>query len=320
MVRTSSRDEFTAYTGSDSNEQILQVKGHSENKPRYVSEKNNSPHSSSHYDPITGKIIFTKDGGYDDVVDINDLRRKLQHLRDNSQVKIRSLSGPLKDDFDSLAQYVAWTYDSDTYHLLHAEIQSYFHPSERYLPGTIGAYCGGCLVKEKGSLLMRGCTVICAGSIPLPLSDPNWEFCDNLVIWASYTGNHFDFTTLNETEDAENSFAIIFIDYDSIDTFPSFSKTEIKTLSDHGIKNIRLVYYNSNANYDIGEVMYVDVSGGFIPLQQLRPRVDNNVVVPPPIQTTHGWGWWLLIIIIAFLLLLFFFYLCKGNYVTSTDY
>lgn len=295
MSTTSSRDDFMAYTGQDYNEII----------PRQVN-KITKHKSGSRQDTLTGQIILTKEGGVEDVINIDDLRTKLSHLKNNAHVQIRKLSGKLKEDFDSLAQYVAWIYNTESYPILYTEIQSYFHDTDKYQPGTIGAYCGGCLVKRKDGLLTRGCTVICAGSIPPPYNDPDWDFCSDLVIWAVYNGDNYDFTTLNEIEGENDDKAIIFIEQDCIESFPGFSDAEKKTLKDHGLNNIRIVHYNPGS-----DPMYTEVSTGFINLDQIKARL-TSALTPVPVVVNQGWNWWM-IIIIALILLALFFFLCRSS-------
>ena len=282
-----------AYTGQDS----------SEITPRRTS-KINKHKSGPRQDTLTGQIILTKEGGAEDVINIEDLRRKLARLKENANVSIRKLSGSLKDDFDSLAQYVAWIYNTDSYPLLYAEIQGYFNEDNTYQPGTIGAYCGGCLVKRKDGLLTRGCTVICAGSIPPPYDDPDWDFCSDLVIWAVYNGENHDFTTLNEIEDERDDKAIIFIEQDSLESFPGFSDAEKKTLKDNGLSQVRLVNYNPES-----DPMYKEVSGGFVSIDQIRTRQTSSPI-PAPIVSSQGWNWWM-IIIVALIIIALFFLLCR---------
>ncbi len=282
-----------AYTGQDS----------SDISPRQLN-KITKHKSGPRQDTLTGQIILTKEGGAEDVINIDDLRRKLAHLKENSHVQIRKLSGKLREDFDSLAQYVAWIYNTESYPLLYSEIQSYFCESDTYQPGTVGAYCGGCLVKRKDSLLTRGCTVICAGSIPPPYDDPDWDFCSDLVIWAVYNGESHDFTTLNEIEDERDDKAIIFIEQDSMESFPGFSDAEKKILKDHGLNQVRLVHYNPES-----DPMYKEVSGGFVSIDQIKSR-QASLPTPAPIVTGQGWNWWM-IIIIALILIALFFFLCR---------
>ena len=288
-------DDFMAYTGQDSNEYSYALRR---------SSKTLSDHSGTQTDALTGEIILTKEGGAEDVINIDDLRRKLSHLKENAHVKIRKLSGELKDDFDSLAQYVAWIYNTDSYPLLYAEIQDYFHEDNVYQPGTVGAYCGGCLVKRKDGLLSRGCAVICAGSIPPPYDDPDWDFCSDLVIWATYNGESYEFTTLNEIDDEQDNKAIIFIEQDSLESFPGLSEAEKNTLRDHGLDQVRLVYYNPER-----EPMYTEVSEGFVSLDQIRSRATNPNLAP--IIVNNSWNWWM-IVIIAFILIALFLLLCRA--------
>lgn len=292
MSTLSSRDNFTAYTGYDSDAFITPP-----DRKKESSGKESPIKGTSFKDTLTGQVIMTKEG--EDTINLEDLRAKLAHLRDYSNVPIRKLSGKLKADFESLAQYVAWMYNTDSYPSLYAEIKNYFTDTDIYQPGTVGAYCGGCLVKRKDGLTARGCTVICAGSIPPPFEDPEWDFCSDLVIWAVYNGDSYDFTTLNEIEDEEDDKAIVFVDQSR---FSGFSTNEIKTLRDHGVNHVRIMYYNPQQ-----DPVYQDMSGGYISLNEItiRDRQDNN----PDTATTatvNGFNWWSLLIVLLILGIIFF--------------
>lgn len=276
--------------------------GFSAKKKTEFSSKESSG-SHSYQDTLTGEVIYTKNGN-NDTINIEDLRSKLQHLKDNSSLAIRKLNGKLKDDFDALARYVAWTYDSESYPVLYGEIQRYFHPDDVYQPGTVGAYCGGCLVKRKGGLLSRGCNVICAGSIPPPQDDPGWAFCYDLVIWAVYDGSNFSFTTLNEVEDNHGQ-AIIYVNYPTLDEFPGFSEAEKRTLSSNGIQRIRLVYYNPN-----GDPINKDLTDGFVELTEIKTRSPTPTPTPAPVNNDQGYGWIVIVLIIIVIAAILYF-LCR---------
>jgi len=296
MSTTLSREDFVPYTDPD----------HKGFVPRRVNKYKSSKRKSKvRRDTLTDQIILTKEGGGENVINVEDLRRKLANLKANANVKIRKLTGQVKEDFESLARYVSWIYDTDSYSLLYEEIQKYFSETDIYQPGTVGAYCGGCLVKKKDCLPARGCSVICAGSIPPPYEDPEWDFCSDLVIWTDYDGESYEFTTLNEVEGEKDSKAIVFIEHDSIESFPGFSEAEKKTLKDHGLEQIRLVHYNPQ-----GDPMYKGVSGGFVDLDQIKTRsVAQSQAVSS--NTSSGWNGWLsiavVIILIAFFFILFRF-------------
>lgn len=294
----SSRDSFKAYTGQEErgNFTYQRVK-----KAKKVEE---AKEVSTNKDPLTGQIIITKEGGSEDVINIEDLRRKLTNLKAHSKTPIRKISGQVKEDFDSLVQYVTWIYNTDSYPLLYAEIKDFFNENEKYEPGTIGAYCGGCLVKRKDGLLTRGCSVVCAGSIPPPYGEEDWDFCPNLVIWATFNGENYDFTTLNEVDHEQTDKVIIYIDHDSMDVFPGFNELEKKTLKDNGVTQVRLVYYNPNGN-----PVHKEVSNGFISLDQVKTRQQNQGATTNVVEY-QGWNCWV-IIIIALILIAFLFILCR---------
>lgn len=226
-----------------------------------------------------------------------EIRARLLRLSSNAHVRIRDLKGELKEDFDSLARQVNALYNTENYPQFYNEVMNYF-TEENYRPGTVGAYCGGCILKEKGNLMSRGCTVICAGSVPPPYNEKDWDFCDELVIWAVYNGKEFEFTTLNEVED--NSRAIIFIDYPTMEEFPGFSEEEKETLAENGIKEVKFMYYNPG-----GCPKYIEVSHGYIPLSEVKTRGKNP---PPPPPSSSNFGWWIFLLFVVFVLVLFLIY------------
>lgn len=290
----SSKNDFVAYADYASEDEI--------DFSPVKRVKKNTVHKSSHsrQDPLTNQIIFTKGDTSTDSINLDELRKKISHLKANADVKIRKLNGKLKEDFDFLAQSVAWVYNTDSYKQLYNEIKKYFNDKQSYQPGTVGAYCGGCLNKRKDGLPTRGCSVICAGSIPPPLDDPEWEFCEDLVIWSTYEGGNYEFTSLNEVDDAKDNRVIIFIDQNSLDSFPGFSSAEKKTLADYGIKQVRIMHYNPKLDC---KAMYTDISKGFIALDKIKSR---QATTQPPASTSNQNAWLWLVVFILFILILLF--------------
>lgn len=307
--KMSSRDDFVAYTGNDFQDLAgsvtsLDLRTSSESKSGSssladIKRKHHKHHGSSE--------IF-EGSSFSDIekVDIEDLNKKLKHLKENADHKIRNLSGSLKSDFESLAQYVSWMYNTEGYDAFYKEIVKHFGDRHDYQPGTIGAYCGGCLdVKSKG--ISRGCNVVCAGSIPPPYEDPNFEFCEYLVIWAVHNGKSFDFTTLNEVEVKSARYAIVFVENKTIEDFPGFTDAEKKILEQNGIEEVRLIYYNSDCNT---EDKYVNLTQKFAVLNELKAR-HANAVAASSSSGSMNWFWLLIIAIIILMVILFIF---RGKY------
>ena len=305
----SSRDDFVAYTGNDFEDLVASAtsldftsSSSQSNSGSSSPKKNHGKHNQHH-----GKSEIFEGSSFSDIekVDMDDLNKKLKHLKENADIKIRNLSGSLKSDFESLAQYVSWMYNTEGYDAFYKEIVKHFGDRHDYQPGSVGAYCGGCLnVKSKG--ISRGCNVVCAGSIPPPYEDSNFEFCEYLVIWAVHNGSSFDFTTLNEVEGKGGRHAIVFVENKTIEEFPGFSDDEKKILEENGVEEVRLVYYNCNSNSDD---KYINLTQNFVVLNELKIRHANAVAASS--SGSMNWFWFLLIGIIVLMVILFIF---RGKY------
>lgn len=226
-------------------------------------------------------------------VNVNEIRAKLKSLKRHEATPIKKLSGHVKEDFDALVSYVAWMHNSDSYDYLCDEVKHYFTPTQQYKPGTVGAYCGGCLVNDKGNFKNKGCTVLCAGSIPPPYTDPDWEFCHELVIWASYTGNSYNFNTLNEVENNNNR-ALIFVEHASANNFRGFSLEEKEELRNHSIDYVKVVHYHPGNK----KSMYIDITPDYTELDEIQTR-DNSIT-----EGGDGWSWWIFIGLVLILLII----------------
>ncbi len=164
-------------------------------------------------------------------------------------LKIKSLSGQDKDNFNLMVSYVHLLYGTSYYTELYDKVKKHFKNVTKVKPGTVGAYFAGCLV-ESSSESTEGfnpaCSVTCAGSMPLPKDEEGWSFCDKAVILAEKGKNGYVFNVVKPA-DNENDLnpAYVFIESESIDSFSGFDKPEKDNLKAIGCENIHLVGYDS---------------------------------------------------------------------------
>jgi hypothetical protein len=254
-----------------------------------------NPNRQVRFIPDSGNIVVSKGekgpgSGDAETININldDIRNRLQRLRLVANDPIKNLSGSNQDDFRALVRYTQLLYDTPAYKILHDQVKQYFCASgnedlNTIQPGTVGAYFAGCLVKTSFTE-MPGCSVICAGSMPLPPQstedvgispfgsegqspDILGNFCQYSVIWGIYDGNNYQFTTLHEAPNKDD--VIVFVDTSGAgNTFPGFTDDEKTLLSKFGAKRANLIRYSKDSQN------YTEILGGFVPLDKVPSRVS----------------------------------------------
>lgn len=247
---------------------------------------NGNPNRQVRFLPETGTIIVSKGPGEtgETNITLDDTRARLQRLRGVADTPIRSLTGQDQDDFRALVRNTQLLYGTDAYKILHDEYRRTFGDVSPILPGTVGAYFAGCLIKTSFSE-MPGCSVICAGSAPLPPSEtpsgpqptaqpvenscgPQADagtFCQYSVVWGLFDGQRYDFTTLHDTDNKDD--VIVFVN-SAKPSFQGFSDDEKELLRKFGAKRINVIRYSPDSKH------YHELLGGFIDLNSVPSRVD----------------------------------------------
>jgi len=133
----------------------------------------------------------------------------LSDLHDVSDTPIRQLDGELAAKFRRLTSYVNLIYGTSYYPLLTALIKRKFGDLETVTPGTVGAYCSGCLNPVPVPEAPASCSPSCVAGLP-GSSGP----CPLTVVWAVATDGSYQFDLLNRGTSPNGAVvdALLFID------------------------------------------------------------------------------------------------------------
>lgn len=189
-------------------------------------------------------------------VDVGEFDKLCKKFSFKPDLKIKSLSGQDKEDFNLMVSYVHLLYGTSYYKELYEKVKKHFKNINRVKPGTVGSYFAGCLVHSDvtdSDGLNPACSATCAGSMPLPKDEEGWSFCDKAVILAEKEKNGYVFNVVKPADTEEDlDPAYVFIESDSIDTFSGFAKSEKDNLRAMGCKKVHLVGYDSHGtnSYD----------------------------------------------------------------------
>lgn len=244
-----------------------------------------------HRDDRTFDEIVTKGGNKNFNVDIDHFDSLCKKFRNKHHLKIKELRGEDKDDFNLVVSYVHLLRPTSYYNHFYDKVINYFGDLDRIVPGTVGGYFGGCLVKTTfDETSQGGCSAVCAGSIPRPKDDEGWSFCDKAVVFAEYGKKGYEFTMLKEAEDNEDlDPCYLFVEQTSLKEFKGFSKNEIRKLTGMGIEYIHLVGCDENGTE------YVELYPDEINIHDIKSR---------HIKSENSSLTWLIIIILLIIFLL----------------
>ena len=216
-------------------------------------------------------------------VDIENFEQLCKKFVEKKDMKIKKLSGKDKEDFDLVVSYVHLLYGTDYYNKLFEKVKKYFKNVKNVKSGTVGGYFAGCMV-TKGD----GCSLACAGSMPLPKDEEGWSSCDKAVIMAEKNGDRYNFSFVKpaNTEEDLNP-AYLFVESD----FEGFSEYEKEDLKAMGCNKVKLIGYSSDMNYSEMETSEV---------RHIRHRKKKHH------KKKEGSNyWWLLIVVFIILLIIF---------------
>ncbi len=188
--------------------------------------------------------IIKKGSGDTITININDLENIIIFLRRYQHYKIKDLRGELLNKYNNLTRKVELLYGTKEFNILSNLLKKHFGNIKFFIPGTIGAYCGGCL-NDQGNDFHQSCSPICAGSIPLG----NYESCNSNIIVANYKDNKYDLNLI--TSENKINKAFIFLDVDSINNFRGFSDNEKDQIKHMGVNKVTLFgSENSSKKYE----------------------------------------------------------------------
>lgn len=208
------------------------------------------------------------------------------------------------------------TYGTLTYDKLYSYAKDIFcADGVKYRPHTVGSYFIGCSVKtnikESTQNVNPGCSVLCAGSLPVPKSlidkdKEQWGFCSQNVIWCLSTADEYQRKVrisrtithgmVEQTHLADNptyldrvkpedqvfefSFlthisastkALLFVNYNSYEEFPGFTEREKSRLINH--MGVTDVKLLS---YNMDGTNYKDLVGNPIKVFSLKTRTEGK--------------------------------------------
>jgi hypothetical protein len=221
-------------------------------------------------------------------ISLSDIRNRLNRLYSKSSVSVRALVGQDKDDFQTLVGYTKTLYDTPSYKLYYDEVKSVFGKLTNIIPGTVGAYFAGCATLHSTKNL-KGCSAICAGSMPVSPEDGDSTTCTYPVYFAnrdSKTGN-YKFVLLHDGPNKD--MVIVYIDGNH--PFTGLSNDEKNQLKKAGAKKAEVLRW-SDQDTQSDEVYqgFIDIAS--IPVRELTSSWGGSTI-----------GWlilgFLLIVIIA---------------------
>ena len=197
-------------------------------------------------------------------VDMEKFEEMCKNFREKKDLKIKKLGGEDKKNFDLVVNYVHMLYGTPFYKKLFERVRKHFKNVSGNKPGTIGSYFSGCMnAMSNSENMLPGCTVACAGSMPLPQDEDGWSFCDKAVIIGEKSDDGYVFSIVKPAEDDEDyDPCYVFLEGE----FSGLSVDEKRNLVDLGCKRVKLVSYNGD---DYKEIYEKDVS-------EIEERVDNS--------------------------------------------
>lgn len=262
-------------------------------------------------------------------LDVDDEPRKadwgaiasdVRAMKINANTPIADLMGQEETVFKRLIGVVREMYDiPDEYNQLQEVVNAEFGSQRGIVPGTVGAYFGGCIANQ--DISPRGCSAICAGSIPLGFETENLTtHCGHPVFLTSFDANGgYVFTQMNQAED-ETERAIIYVNNESIDKFEGFSSSEKQTLAARGIEKVQLMKYVRGTNQSVNLSDWLDVDQVKDRLERITLSLNGSDV---SINTDdakvkeenagRSFGFWVIIIIFIIIIVLAITYMIKHS-------
>ena len=179
-------------------------------------------------------------------VDIDKFENICRNFREKKDIKIKKLVGQDKEDFDLVVSYVHLLYGTEYYNNLYEKVKKHFKNISTTKPGTIGGYFAGCM-SNKNPSIETGCSLGCAGSMPLPKDEEGWSSCDKAVIMGERENGNYVFSVIKPEEDMDSAY--VFVESNSLSDFNGFTEYEKENLKAMGCKNVKLIGYSSDMNY-----------------------------------------------------------------------
>ena len=238
-----------------------------------------------------GNISVTK-GVHGETINISldDIRNRLNRLYRVADKPTNSLRGQQKEDFQTLVGYTKTLYDTAPYKIYYDEVKSVFGKLSRVYPGTVGAYFAGCIVKPAYKDL-KGCSSICAGSMPVAPEDGDTTTCSYPVVFANRKDDG-DYNFVKLHNGTNKDMMIVYVDGNH--PFRGFSQDEKKKLESMGAAKIDVVRFTDQNSDD------EEIYNGFLELDSMPTRSFYTTF------TSSSWLWILLILLIVVIIVIGF--------------
>ena len=265
------------------------VKSRSFNPYEYSSD-----YSEEHIETSTDSVDYkeiTKNKKKSFKVDMGHFDNLCKKFRNKVNSRIKNLHGKNKEEFNLMVSYIHLLYGTKYYKNLHDRVKKYFGDIDKVKPGTVGGYFGGCFISTSFND-QPGCSLPCAGSIPLPKDEEGWSFCNKAVIFAEYNKKGYNFSVLKQSEEnSSQDSCYVFVEHTNLHDFKGFSLGEKEELKKLGAENIHLIGCNGEGT------KYVDLYGDSCDIKEIKYRKKA--------KTTDNLG---LILIVIFLLFIVMFF------------
>ena len=215
-------------------------------------------------------------------VDLDKFNEMCKNFKEIKDMKIKNLTGKNKEEFDLAVSYVHLLYGTAYYNQLYEKVKTHFKNVSSIKAGTVGGYFAGCL-KANGN----GCSLACAGSMPLPKDEDGWSQCDKAVIMAEKAGESYNFSVIKpgNTEE-EMDPAYVFVE----NNFEGFNEVEKENLKAMGCKKVKLISYSSDMRYS-------EVYGEPRELKDIKKRKRKDK------KEDSNWLWLIVLLLVLILVL-----------------
>jgi hypothetical protein len=223
-------------------------------------------------------------------VDMAKIKQSVQKLKVHKDKLISELDADSQEQYKILAENSDLLHQTKYYKSFIETIHGVFADVKEYHPNTVGAYLNGCSIKYSSDVNVS-CMPSCAGSIQNYTESEkkdSWSFsmdsdssfmnsgsskhgCGHLVLLAEWCPKtkSFKFVDLNSNEHTKNTY--IHTSFDSVSSFPGFSKSEKEALEKYGdgVQKVNLMSYDKANNQK-------ELLGGWVTISELPTREANG--------------------------------------------
>ncbi len=257
-------------------------------------------------------VTITKKGIKSEI-DLDQLKKCIEHLSQYPNKEIKTLSGKLKKSYLQLLRYVELLHGNNEYYVVLLDlIKKNSYNKGEIFPWTIGSYMRGCMINT--SLKNGGCSPLCAGSIKY---DDEEDFCDYPVVTARYEYNTSGFIfVIDRGQTSKSRIAMVYVNYKSLYRFPGFDNREKAWF---GQNNIKKIFLYGTRDFKEYFNLYPEQDGEPMPIGNVKARVGHKHHPPTNIGVNTTMVVIILIVIIIFLIFFYAYFRAK-NQRQESDY